>query len=180
MSTMNFGAVNVLIHGQNRNLIELQRAALSGFKFRKIDACQEFGKLLQALQTKPRDIVIVNQSMEMDLPVVFRALRDHEHNPNPFSVVLLFTGTPSRRFLRDALRMGADGVVGLPFSAADLWKQLAYFVNAQRAFVRTSDYFGPDRRRMRGIVYNGDERRAGETFDEDHVVRNDVRVSAAR
>ena len=172
-------AVNVLIHGSNRNLVSLEKTALNAFEFKKIDWAQTFRELREGVTFGARDIVIINEDPSLDLAKIANLLRSDPAIANPFAIVIVVTPAPSHKFISKALRLGFDGVVGLPFSAADLWKQLAFFVNNQRTFLRTQSYFGPDRRRLKGIQYGGEERRAGEEFDNDHKTPNQERLKSA-
>ena len=46
-----------------------------------------------------------------------------------------------------------------PVTAVELYRKVASVINAPRPFVRTSNYFGPDRRRRDNETYRGPERR---------------------
>jgi two-component system, chemotaxis family, chemotaxis protein CheY len=46
-----------------------------------------------------------------------------------------------------------------PVTATELYKKVCAVINTPRPFVRTSVYFGPDRRRRKDDAYSGKERR---------------------
>lgn len=178
MSRLNIAAVEVLIYGKNRNLVQLEKTALAAFEFRKMHWSATLVDMRENMSLMMRDVVIINDDPELDLEQTLQMLRTDPSIANPFAVIIIVTPNASRQYVSKALRIGADGVIGLPFSAADLWKQLAFFVNNQRTFLRTHSYFGPDRRRLKGVSYGGEERRCGEEFDEDHKVDDRSRFSA--
>ncbi len=179
MARMNLGVVEVLLHSQNRNMAMLQKTALTAFNFKKIATTRNHAQLTESARLSVNDIIILNHHSDENLEETISFLRAGEDIANPYAVIIVVTPHASRKFIRDALRMGVDGVVGLPFSAQDLWRQLSFFINTQRTFLRTTNYFGPDRRRLKGIDYGGDERRCGAEFDEDHKVADRSRTGLA-
>ena len=176
---MNLSAVDVLIYGNNRNLVTLQKTALAAFNFKKIHWSPTFTDMRESMTLAFRDIIIINDHADLDMEALLTMLRTEKSIANPFAVVILVTPNSSRKYIQNALRIGADGVMGLPFSATDMWKQLSFFINHQRTFLRTGSYFGPDRRRIKGISYDGDERRDADEIDEDDRVADRSRLAAA-
>lgn len=155
----NLSALDVVIYGHNRNLMRLQQVALRAFNIRNIEPISQPKALEDLLLYSPKDIVIVNQVAGVDMEEIVSIVRDQSVAQNPFAVIIVVTPAPTRRVITEALNAGADGVIALPFTGGDFWKQLVYFVNNTRTFLRTKSYFGPCRRRTRGLVYSGVERR---------------------
>ena len=178
MSNLKMGSVKVLIHGTNRHLVNLQKTALNAFDFRRIEWSNATQQLRDRVTMEFQDIIIINDDPSFDLELLLKLIRADEKASNPFAIVIVVSPSPSRKYIASALKVGADGVIGLPFSANSLWKQLAFFVNNQRTFVRIKDYFGPDRRRFAQSAFSGDERRAGEIFDEDYKTEDRKRLGA--
>jgi len=63
---------------------------------------------------------------------------------------------------------GANAVLALPISAAQLLDKLAWALSAEIPFVRSHNYVGPDRRRFRGLEYIGKERRKDQANDSEN------------
>lgn len=158
MRVGNLNSVDVLIYSHHRNLTTLQQAALNGFGVRKIENTRRFDQFQESIRHVYRDIIIINHEADMDIGPFLTEIRDGAA-VNPFAIVILMSATTSPKLLREALRHGVDGVMTIPFTANDLWRQLVYAVNRTRTFVRTKSYFGPDRRRIKNIPYTGEERR---------------------
>nr|MBC8238861.1 response regulator [Alphaproteobacteria bacterium] len=59
----------------------------------------------------------------------------------------------------EARDIGVNEYLVKPFSAAQLLKRIQTIVEHPRPFVRTENFFGPDRRRRSKSNYSGQERR---------------------
>ncbi len=159
MRITNLNAIDVLIYSQHKHLVHLERTALDSFGVKRIESVGDLKALKDAIQHNYRDIIIINHSPGQAMAPLLETIRSESDASNPYATVLLMTSTPSRRVVREGIQCGVDGVMALPFTGIDLWKQLAHSVNRNRAFVRTENYFGPCRRRLQNIKYNGEERR---------------------
>lgn len=159
MKVTNLNAIDVLIYSHHKNLVHLEKTALDSFGVKRVESVSDLKKLKEAIRHNYRDIVIINHTPGEVLAPLVEAIRSESEASNPYATVLLMTATPSRRVVREGIRCGVDGVMALPFTGNDLWKQLVHFVNRNRSFVRTTGYFGPCRRRLQNIKYQGEERR---------------------
>jgi len=158
----NLRAIDVLIYSRHFHLITLEQAVLKQFGVRNIESARGVSLFKENLKHVYRDIVILNHYPEMNIANYTRLVRDENASMNPFAIILLVTPSPSASLLKSALGGGVDGVIAMPFTSTDLWRQLAGAVNRSRTFVRTEQYFGPDRRRLKNVPYSGELRR-----DED-------------
>ncbi|ACT58803.1 response regulator [Hirschia baltica] len=159
MRVTNLNAVDVLIYSRHKNLVHLEKTALHSFGVKRIESVGELQNLKEAVRHNYRDIIIINHAPGLPIAPLVEAVRSETHASNPYGAVLLMTATPSQRVVREAVQAGVDGVMALPFTGNDLWRQIVNLVNQNRAFVRTENYFGPCRRRLQNIKYNGAERR---------------------
>lgn len=91
-----------------------------------------------------------------------RRLRGDPESPAPFLPVIVATATITRERVREALDAGVHEVLVLPLSAKALEARLSEIVERPRKFVRSSGYFGPDRRRFTRPDYPGPYRRGEE------------------
>ncbi len=159
MRVTNLNAVDVLIYSQHKNLVHLEKAALHSFGIKRIESVGQLQNLKEAVRHNFRDIIIINHSPGHAIAPLVEAVRSETHASNPYAAVLLMTATPSQRVVREGVQAGVDGVMALPFTGHDLWRQIVNLVNQNRAFVRTEAYFGPCRRRLQNVRYDGAERR---------------------
>jgi DNA-binding response OmpR family regulator len=109
----------------------------------------------------PADIVILDYMLGSEEGVTFaRWLRNAADSPAPYTPIILLTGHADRAKLIAARDAGVNEFCVKPVTPADLMKRIAWVIDKPRPFVRSADYFGPDRRRRDDPNYNGPERRA--------------------
>jgi two-component system chemotaxis response regulator CheY len=61
-----------------------------------------------------------------------------------------------------------------PFTARDLYRRLYQIIERPRQFVRSEDFFGPDRRRKGAADYQGPLRRDTDVQADDYFVSIDT------
>jgi CheY-like chemotaxis protein len=92
-------------------------------------------------------------------------LRNDTDTPNPYVPVILVTGFTDRERVMSARDSGIHEFLAKPASARSLYARICQTIECPRPFIRTPDYFGPDRRRRPDPSYDGSERRAADTAD---------------
>ena len=93
-------------------------------------------------------------------------IRMHSLSPNPFVPIILMTGFSEKRRVIQARDTGVTEFLVKPFTANDLYKRIDHIIMKPRQFVKSPDFFGPDRRRK---FLEGDhipQRRADDHDDE--------------
>lgn len=151
--------VKFLLYSHQKNVATIIRTALTAFKFSHFKTSDSIESVASDVMYIPFDIMIVNIDKNTELDLITRIAHDEEFSANPFCIIIGCTADPTASFCKQALKLGLDGVVRMPFSAECLWRVLASNVNHTRSFVRTKTYFGPDRRRKGEFAYDGEEKR---------------------
>jgi DNA-binding response OmpR family regulator len=77
----------------------------------------------------------------------------------------MLTGHSEKKRVTAARDAGITEFLAKPISAKGLYERIVNVVACPRPFVKTSTYFGPDRRRMTNTNYSGPERRKGGKAD---------------
>jgi DNA-binding response OmpR family regulator len=109
------------------------------------------------------DIIITDLEMKPLTGIEFVDLvRTSRKSPNPYIPVIMVTAFTDRERVEKARDHGVTEFLAKPFTVESLLSRLAAIIEKPRAFVRTADYFGPDRRRRASTSYNGPERRKTE------------------
>ncbi len=109
------------------------------------------------------DIVISDWEMSpMDGEEFVEKLRNDETSPDPLIPVIMLTAYTEKRRVLAARDFGVTEFVAKPVSARVLYSRLVSVIENPRSYVRSNNFFGPDRRRLRSM-YSGDERRYVET-----------------
>ena len=116
---------------------------------------------LAALRSHAVDIVLTDLAMEPMNGIEFvRSLRTGPDSPGPMLPVIMITGHATMKRLQEARDAGVNEFMGKPITARGVIERLAQVVDHARPFIRTADYFGPDRRRRHDPRYDGPMRRS--------------------
>jgi DNA-binding response OmpR family regulator len=73
--------------------------------------------------------------------------------------IIMITGHTEKYRVEEARDAGVTEFLAKPITAHNLFARIAEIVERPRAFVRCTDYFGPDRRRRPAEDYAGPWRR---------------------
>ncbi len=76
--------------------------------------------------------------------------------------VIMITGHSTMKRVNEARDVGVTEFLSKPVTARGVLERINRVVENPRPFVRTGDYFGPDRRRRNDPAYEGPKRRASD------------------
>jgi DNA-binding response OmpR family regulator len=79
--------------------------------------------------------------------------------------IIMLTGHSEKKRVIAARDAGVTEFLAKPISAKGLYGRILNVVANPRPFIRTKNYFGPDRRRNANPNYSGPERRKGGKAD---------------
>src|SRR5580658_7115872 len=109
---------------------------------------------LQILRNHPIDIVMTDLAMQpLDGIDFVRLIRNSSDSPNPMVPVIMITGHSTSRRVAEARDVGVTEFLSKPVTARGVIERINRVVENARPFVRSSDYFGPDRRRREDQSY---------------------------
>jgi two-component system chemotaxis response regulator CheY len=111
-----------------------------------------------ALQTPP-DLILSDWSHDLNGIDFLHRIRLSADSPDPFVPVIVVTAKSTLRNVYEARDAGMTEFLAKPVSAQTIYNRICATIEQNRAFVRSGDYFGPDRRRRKGL-FTGNERRA--------------------
>ncbi len=105
------------------------------------------------------DIVITDWMMpEGSGDKLTKWIRNHKKDPVKFMPVLTISSYASKEMIVASRDSGANEALVKPLSGEKLAKRILSMIDHPRPFVKSPDFFGPDRRR-RQLVWSHDERR---------------------
>jgi two-component system, chemotaxis family, chemotaxis protein CheY len=106
------------------------------------------------------DLILTDLSMDgMDGITFTRKVRLSNDSPNPFVPIIMVTGHTERHRVVAARDAGVTEFLAKPITAHNLFRRIAEIVERPRPYIRSEDYFGPDRRRRIDDKYDGPWRR---------------------
>ncbi len=169
MSELDLSGFTVLVVDDNGYMVSLIRQTLAGLgvgnikTFTEAKEAIEFMKLVGENPVKAGvmqiDFIVSNWQMApIDGLMFLRWMRTHKESPNRFIPFLMVTGFGDKTKVEEARDLGVTEVLAKPFSVNSVAEKLLQVIGAQRQYVQTATYFGPDRRRQ-NVPYGGDDKR---------------------
>jgi len=148
MSRLSFDTAEVLVYdpvSANRNAT---RAALYTIGFRRIETVGTIDAFVESVRRRPPDLALCEiQGSDAELCDTIQELRQGLAVYNPFIVVIVTAWEQSAALVARVLNSGADDLLLRPFSTTTLSTRIRNHVERRKAFVVTTDYVGPDRRK---------------------------------
>lgn len=158
---MDLKALRLLIVDDNRNAAEIVKSILSSVGAQQIEMATTADRAFSLLQAEQFDLIIVDQNLgkgEEGIELV-RRIRTDAKSVNPYLSILMLTGYTEQRRVKAARDAGVTEFLSKPFTIVGLLRRMEALIHQPRAFVKSEDYFGPDRRRKQDPEYRGPERR---------------------
>jgi two-component system chemotaxis response regulator CheY len=138
------------------------RTLLHGFGAREVYEAEDGATGLDAFNHHAPDIILLDWAMPIfDGLELTQMIRQPDANGNPFVPIIMITGHTERSRVTAARDAGVTEFLAKPISAKALYQRIVNVVINPRPFVKTKNYFGPDRRRISSAGYVGIERRKG-------------------
>ncbi|MCF8496011.1 MAG: response regulator [Alphaproteobacteria bacterium] len=166
----NFREITVLVVEDSQPMLLLIDSLLQAFGIRHILKSENGDDGFKLLCEHNPDIVIADWMMRpTDGISLTRRIRNDPASPNQFVPVILMTGFSEMRRVLQARDAGVTEFLVKPFSARDLYRRMVEIIERPRQYVRSDDFFGPDRRRRKVKDYDGPMRRETDIRPEDYV-----------
>ncbi|PJB70422.1 MAG: response regulator [Alphaproteobacteria bacterium CG_4_9_14_3_um_filter_47_13] len=146
--------ISVLVVEDNQPMLDITKSLLITFGVGHVIGAQNGEVGYKRFCEYNNDIVIADWMMRpMDGISFTRLVRNDSKSPNPYVPIILMTGFSERRRVLQARDTGVTEFLVKPFNARELYKRLVQVIERPRQFVRSTDFFGPDRRRSRNASY---------------------------
>lgn len=158
---MDLKGLRLLIVDDNRHAAEIVKSILTSVGAQEISDATTAERAFRLMREEPFDVVVVDQNLgkgDEGIQLVQR-IRNDPASPNPFIPILMLTGYTEQRRVKAARDAGVSEFLSKPFTIAGLLRRMEALIHQPRPFVRSEDYFGPDRRRKADPDYKGPERR---------------------
>ncbi|MCW5723714.1 MAG: response regulator [Maricaulaceae bacterium] len=148
MAEIDYRRASVLLFDPVHVNLRTTRYALHEIGFRQIECVGSLKDFERYLSENSPDLVVAESAWPgVDVLPLVREIRHGEIGENPFMVVLLTSWVRDGGHVRRAIESGADDVIARPFSTTFVEERVRTLVRGRKAFVVTSDYIGPDRRK---------------------------------
>ncbi len=153
--------MRVLVVDDNQHMRSIVATILSAVGVGHVRECWDGAEALDALRQWQADLAIIDYHMSPIDGVEFTKLvRNAGDSPNPYLPIIMLTGYAERARVMEARDAGVTEFAVKPVTAQAILNRLNAVIFKPRPFVKTADYFGPDRRRKQDEAYDGPWRRA--------------------
>jgi two-component system chemotaxis response regulator CheY len=158
-----FELLKVLLVDDNQHMRLLLTELLRALGVRHVFEAVDGAEALSLLRQVAIDVVFTDLKMSgLDGIDFVHLLRNSPDSPNPFCPVVMITGHSTERRVHAARDVGVNEFLAKPVTARSVIHRLTLLVENPRPFIRTEDYFGPDRRRRDDPRHSGPWRREDE------------------
>ena len=156
-----FRNITVLVVESTKAMFDLTKSVLIAFGVNQVYSAYGFDEGYESFCRVNPDLVIIDW---LDDPKngleLTKRIRTDETSPNPFTPVVLMTGYSQKKRVLQARDSGITEMLVKPYTAKALYQKIEQLIEKPRNFVRSENYFGPDRRRLaREEDYKGPDRR---------------------
>jgi two-component system chemotaxis response regulator CheY len=183
MVRIDFNRLRFLVIDDNPHMRRIIRTLLHGLGTRDVFEADDGATGLDAFTHNIPDIVLVDWSMPVfDGLEVTKMIRETEGTANPYVPIIMITGHTEKDRVTAARDAGITEFLAKPISAKALYHRIASVVAHPRPFIKTKNYFGPDRRRNTNPNYSGPERRTGGAAEviQQQALRNTTKPAGAK
>ena len=158
---MRYDLLKILIVDDNHHMRVLLAEILRAIGVTQILEASDGAEGLHAMRDNPIDIVMTDLSMQpLDGIEFVRLLRQSPDSPNKVVPVIMITGHSTLARVHEARDAGVNEFLAKPLTARGVIERIHQVVGNARPYVKTDDYFGPDRRRRADPEFKGPWRRS--------------------
>ncbi|MBU1346354.1 MAG: response regulator [Alphaproteobacteria bacterium] len=154
-------SLNILLVDDNQHMRAITSAILQSAGIRNIREVSDGAMALDSLRDHPVDLAIVDFNMfPLDGVEFTRLVRNSPDSANPYLPIIMMTGHSEKHRVYEARDAGVTEFVVKPITAKAVFDRIQACILRPRAYVKTDEYFGPDRRRKDSPAYKGPFRRS--------------------
>ena len=163
---MRYDLLKILLVDDNHYMRVLLAEILRAIGVKEIHEANDGAEGLQMMREHSIDIVMTDLSMQpLDGIDFVRLLRQSPDSPNQLAPVIMITGHSTASRVSEARDAGVNEFLAKPLTARGVIERIHQVVENPRPFVKSEDYFGPDRRRRADPNYRGPKRRSTDKPD---------------
>ncbi len=171
MRSFDFSNISVLVAEHNNYMRQTIRSILRTFNIGDIMETQNTEDAWDVFCANPPDVVFADWAPGFDGMSLLQRIRRDPESPNPFVPIIIVTSMADKKHVLTARDLGMTEFLAKPFSPKQIFLRLRIVAEQPRAFIKTGNFFGPDRRRRElGVQKN----RRGEGNDNQSMPADDI------
>jgi CheY-like chemotaxis protein len=150
MAGYNLEDLDVLVVDDNRHMRSLIRDLLRAIGIGNIVEANDGMSGFQQLRNFEPDVVITDLMMQpIDGLQFARMVRNERRSPQPYVPIIMVTGFADKQRVEEARDAGVTEFLAKPVTSEALYARIETIIERPRPFIKTGDFFGPDRRRRK-------------------------------
>lgn len=154
----NFEKIAILVVDDNQQVLSLLTSVLKHLGVGVVYKAKDGGDAIELIKSLPEDytkkggcpidLIISDWVMSpVDGISLLRWIRHHPDTPNPFLPFIMISALSDSSKVQRARDLGATHFLAKPFSVESITAHLCSILSTGRVFIRTENFFGPDRRK---------------------------------
>lgn len=148
MQNYDLSKLNVLVVDDYRPMRIILVRVLLALGITEIAEAEDGKGAFEQFEDFKADIIVLDNKMKpMDGIELTRKIRAGEEGIDPFIPIIMVSGFSEMDNIMEARDAGVSEFLAKPISAKLMFLRLRAVIENQRSFVRTQNFFGPDRRR---------------------------------
>lgn len=160
--------VDILIAEDSEMSRAILRAVLKSLGADRMNFTVNGLQALNAVRSEPVDLVLVDWHMPVLDGIEFvKAVRGMHETTLAFLPIVMVSANSETHHVTEARDAGVNEYLIKPYSVTQLMQRIQNVIENPRPFIRTPEFFGPDRRRRKETTYKGRERRKASPPDEE-------------
>ena len=164
---MRYDLLKILLVDDNHHMRVLLAEILKVVGVKHIFEASDGAQGLKLLRGQRVDIIITDLSMKpLDGIDFVRLLRNSPDSPDQMCPVIMITGHSTLQRVQEARNAGVNEFLAKPLTARGVVERISQVIDHPRQYVRTPNYFGPDRRRRSDPNFHGPLRRESDAAQQ--------------
>lgn len=160
MTATGLAALRILVVDDNAQMRTIIGTVLAGAGIRQLHYATTGQQGVESLGKLPIDVVYVDYEMPSMNGLDFLTAARSQSGEKKFVPIIMLTGHSDMLRLNAARDRGVTEFLAKPVTARNILLRLSAVIYHPRDFIRTADYFGPDRRRRELKDHHGPLRRS--------------------
>ena len=147
MRSIDFSNISVLVAEYNNYMRQTIRSILRTFNIGDIIEMQNPDDAWDMFCATPPDVVFADWAPGFNGMGLLKKIRRDPKSPNPFVPIIVVTSMSDKKNVLTTRDLGMTEFLAKPFSPKQIFLRLRIVAEQPRAFIKTGNFFGPDRRR---------------------------------
>jgi two-component system chemotaxis response regulator CheY len=152
--------LRILVIDDNHHMVNIVKTIMRAFGAKDFRDAKNAIEAYELAKIEGVDLIVTDYAMDQMNGCEFtRLIRLAADSPNHYVPIIMLSAYSERSRVEAARDAGVTEFCAKPVTATELYRKVASIINTPRPFIRTIEYFGPDRRRRKSDSYKGNERR---------------------